>query len=148
MLGWHLVFTAMIVVVAVATVTAARMTAGRQWLLLGVTLTWVLWYAAFGAPNLMERGSAWRARSYVIGAVCLALGVAWLAPGISWTSFILIPQIFAALSRISEAIIAVAILLIGYGAVLTSQGDVVGSQRWALVFGLLTSFVFAVTIGI
>jgi len=147
-LGWHLVFSAMIVVVAVSAVTDARMTAGRQWLLLGLTLTWVLWYAAIGAPNLMERGSAWRARSYVIGAICLALGVAWLAPEISWTSFILIPQIFATLSRISEAIIAVAILLIGYGAVLISQGEVAGPQRWALVFGLLTSFVFAVTIGI
>lgn len=146
--GWHLVFAAMIAVAVVAALSDGEVSAGRRWLALGLCTLWVLAYGWIGAPGLMTDGAAWQARSYVIGAILLAIGTGWAVPGISWTSFVLIPQIFALLRRLVEAILAVAVLMIGYGAVLFSQGGVTGSQRWALVLGLIASLGFATAVGV
>jgi len=80
----------------------------------------------------MTEEPAWRGRSYVIGAVCLALGVIWLMPDISWASFVLVPQIFALLHRIFEAIAAVALLMIGSERSWSAmrRGPTQGHGRW------------------
>jgi len=145
--GWHLVFAAMIAVIGAAAVTSTDVSKERQWVILGLCSIWVIWYVALGAPSLVAGETRWRARIYVAGAILLASGIAWLVPEISWSSFILIPQIFATLHRIGEAAIAVAVLMIAYAGALIFPGEVTGSQRWALVIGLLVSFGFAVIIG-
>lgn len=146
LLGWHLVFAAMIVVAAVAALTDGDLSASRRWLALGLCSAWVLWYVWMGVPSLETDGPPWRAWLYVGGSIGLAVGVAWLVPEISWSSFVLIPQIFAMLRRILQAAIAVAVLMIGYGAALLSHGAT-GSGRWPIVFGLLASLGFAVVVG-
>ena len=147
-LGWHLVFGAMVTVAAATAVANPDITTGRQWAALGLCALWVIWYAVVGAPTLMTDEPSWRARTYVLGALCLALALLALVPEVTWASFVLVPQIFALLRRIVEAIAALAFFLIGFGAVAFWQADGTGPPPWALVSSLLVSFAFAVVVGV
>jgi len=147
-LGWHLVFGAMVTVAAATAVANPDITTGRQWAALGLCALWVIWYAVVGAPTLMTDEPSWRARTYVLGALCLALALLALVPEVTWASFVLVPQIFALLRRIVEAIAALAFLLIGFGAVAFWQADGTELPPWALVSSLLVSFAFAVVVGV
>lgn len=128
--------------------TSSDISTARQWVALCLCGLWAVWYALVGAPTLMTDEPSWRARTYVVGALCIALALLALVPEISWAAFVLVPQIFALLHRILEAIVAVALFLIGFGAVVFWQFDDSGTQPWALIISLFVSFVFAVVVGV
>ncbi len=143
-IGWHLVFAALLAISAGLALSDGDATATERAGAITVLAGWGLWYLYAGRRAFGDGARTWGPR-YVVGAVPLCLATLALAPATSVMLFGAIPQIYALIERLRTAIVVVVALFAGFAVALwlrgAGSGVFVGLGFSALFSGVIGAWI-------